>query len=138
MRFNSLEDLVRYIVTNNVNVPDVEVNVGTVDDNSPVNDVTPDVVAEPETADGAVVEPQGKVVESIKVNLASGKIECELESGALMVESVAYNKNSCGTGSFVINGITVCANMCEMDGDAVAYLNVGDGVIQPVKIRAKK
>lgn len=120
MKFSNLEELLQYIIKNEVNVADVdfpfdpEVNGAEGDPTA-----TPDVVAEPPAEDEA--EDDIEIIEAV-VHFASGDVKVQLDSeGYVIVESYAMTPNSCGTGQVTFAGRTVHLNMCEMDGNTVAY-----------------
>lgn len=135
MRFNSLDELVEYLFTNKIMIGSVDF---TVDDMAAEPSVTPDVIEEPPVEDDEV-EPQGKLVESISLAFATGNMNATLDDdGYLLVDDFNMTPNACGVGSVIIEGRKLFVNMCETNGETVAYLHTEHSTNDAVKVRRKK
>jgi hypothetical protein len=134
MRFDNLEEFLRYYYENKVNIGDVEFTFSTVDAEAPA--ATPDVVAEPPVEPEAEEEVE-KLQEMVILDLADGVKHIPLEDGHLVVESFAITPGVCGTGSINIMGRRLYLNMCEMEGTTFAYLDNTTGRPSvPVRVKS--
>jgi hypothetical protein len=135
MRFDSLEEFLKYFYENNVSIADVEFNITAASSEDPA--VTPDVIEEP----GEEQEPEEelqKLEESVVLRLPSGDVKIPLdENGHMVVEDFAMTPNACGTGYIVIEGCKLHLDMCEMDGKTVAYLLTNKGSRDAIAVRRK-
>ena len=104
MKFNSLEDLVKYIVQENVNLKYTDI------------DFKPDLQEVTESEVKPVVESASIVLEifsdSPTVNASYG------DENVLFVESFEALKNACGSGKIKFMGREIISNICEMDDTA--------------------
>lgn len=127
MKFANLEELLQYIIKNDVNIAETEFPFGDVVETDPeAGDptATPDVIAEPPAEVEGEEEDDIEILEGV-IHFASGDVQLELDAeGNVIVESFTMAPNSCGTGQVVLAGRTVHLNMCEMDGKTMAYADV--------------
>jgi hypothetical protein len=134
VRFNSLDELVEYLFTNKIMISNVEFSV---DETPETQCVTPDVIEEP-PAEELDVEPQGKLVETISLVFATGLIHGVLDAeGFLLVDDFTMTPNACGVGSVIIEGRKLFVNMCETNGETVAYLHTDKSTKDAIKVRRK-
>lgn len=135
MRFDSLEEFLKYFYENNVSIADVEFNIAVAASEDPA--VTPDVIEEPVEEPTPEEEPQ-KLEESVVLRLPSGDVKIPLDvDGHMVVEDFAMTPNACGTGYIVIEGRRLHLDMCEMDGKTVAYLHTSNGSRDAIAVRRK-
>jgi hypothetical protein len=104
MRFDSLDDLIRYIVTENINLKysDVEFKTNLNADEKPAE------------------EPKKEAIE-VKIGSFYDKPVVEATIGdenILFVESYDALSNACGSGKVTLLGRTITTNLCEMDNVA--------------------
>jgi len=108
MKFKSIDDLVRYIVSENINLEYSDVEFKT-DLSSPKKE---------EVKETAV---------NVKFNGLSDRpsVQADLgEENILYVESYESFKNLCGAGKVTMFGKTILSNVCEMDDEAHITLSV--------------
>ncbi len=135
MRFDSLEEFLKYFYENNVSIADVEFNITVAASEDPT--ITPDVIEEPIEEPAPEDEPQ-KLEESVVLRLPSGDVKIPLDAkGQMVVEDFAMTPNACGTGYIVIEGRQLYLDMCEMDGTTAAYLHTTNGNRDAIPVRRK-
>lgn len=138
MRFDSLEEFLKYFYANNISIENVEFNVSGETGADP--EVTPDVIEEP-PVEPSPEETQEieKLEETITLRLASGDVTINIDNdGYMVVEDFAMTPNACGTGHIVVEGRKLHLDMCEMEGKTVAYLHTSKGYNEAIAVRRKK
>lgn len=123
MKFNNLEELVKYIFTENIDISNVDIDFvdGRTTSLSEENTSLP------------VVELQATIEclsESPLLNINYG------DENILYVQSYESLKNSCGAGKITIFDKEIMTNLCEMENEAHVTLpiKVGD-IIKNVEFR---
>lgn len=135
MRFDSLEEFLRYYYETGTNVASIEF---TFDASTGDPAVTPDVIEEPKEVEPEGEEPQ-KLEEYVTIRLPSGDVKTLLgEDGMMVVESLGMTPNACGAGFIVVDGRKLFVDMCEMDGHTVAYLPTENGPREAIPVRIAK
>lgn len=138
MKFDTIDAFLQHFYANNLNIADVDFGIVEVSDEvQPVDDVpaTPDVVAPPVDD---VDDEKEELIERCTLMLASGELEAEFDKdGYLLVDECEMTPNACGTGTVLIDGRRLHLNMCQMEGDTVAYFHTKNGTREPVKVRVK-
>lgn len=109
MKFNNLEQLVKYIISEGVELDKVDVSFSSVDANV-------DSTSQPK-------------LESVDVNIKSltdiPTINADIGSeNILFVESYEAIKNFCGTGKVSLFGKEIITNLCEMEDSAHITLSI--------------
>lgn len=110
MKFNSLEEMIRYIVTEGVDIKSYNISLDDV-----VSDNTKEAVSEEKEA------------VNVKINsfFDMPLIEAAIgDDNVLYVDSFEALKDSCGTGKISVLGRDMVTNLCEMDGEAHIMLSV--------------
>lgn len=107
MKFKNIDELVRYIIDENINLnyTDIEFNTN-LNESSITNNISKNII-------------------EIKLFSLSDQPVCEAELGdenILYVESYESLKNICGAGKICMFGKTILSNICEIDD--VAHLNM--------------
>lgn len=108
MKFGNLEQLVKYIVTENVDLENTDVSFQPVEINPHADDV------KMESVDVQVKSLTD--VPSVKADIGPENI--------LFVESYEAIKNFCGTGKVSLFGKEIVTNLCEMDDSAHITLSI--------------
>lgn len=124
MKFQTLEEFLTHIITNSINIADVEFTLPEVTATSiEAPAATADVLAEPPPpADEN--DDKKPVIESVILHFASGDVQAEVdETGVVVVESCSMVPNSCGTGKLTVAGRTMYLSMCGDDTSVTAYLD---------------
>ena len=107
MKFENLEELVKYIVTENINIK------------------YSDIKFETDVAEPVKVEESDTVSVTLDCFYESPTIEAKYGDEAILyVESFEAFKNACGTGKITMMGKEIIANLCEMDDQAHVTLPV--------------
>lgn len=119
MKFKNLEDLVRYIVNEPINLEftDVEFKPNLEDDKKEIKE-----------------NFEAKITALFDPPILKGSWGDE---NILFVESVEGTKNFCGAGKVKIAGREILTQLCEMDGTSYLTLSIdiGDEIVENVKFK---
>lgn len=132
MKFETLDELVKYLATNDMEISDLEFDdtVG-MDTDSEMDSIEPveDEPMDNEPMDNEPMDDESDMVECVKVlSLASSPImEHHINNGEhniLYVKSVVVIKESCGAGNIVLNESTLYLNICNENDETTTKMNL--------------
>jgi hypothetical protein len=109
MKFNNLEELLKYVVHENINLKYTDIEFKT--------DITESTQTKP---------VDGPIFVSMKMFHDSPILEAKMaDENVLYVDSFESLKNLCGAGKISLLGKELTVNLCEMDDEAHVTLPIG-------------
>lgn len=115
MKFKSLDELVRYVISESVDFEKTDITLS-IDENETIP------VAEVEKIEAPIKE---NFIAKIASFYDSPSVSATLaEENILFVDKVAGNRDICGSGTVSVLGREIMSNLCESDGTAYVRLSI--------------